>query len=108
MKLLSKNQKEYIMNEIKMRSDFPSGFAINDVIDVELESRVYQVCSANAHPVKLLFLLIPNDSHYGVHETTVSRLCKKYGYDLGHYIKWDLIDNKIKVLFYSKELEKAK
>lgn len=106
MTKFTNNEKEQII--ILLKDKIPSGFSLNDSVDLQLENDNYQVCTINKDKIKILYLLIPSDSFTNIHEERVGRLCKKYDFQFGHYVKCDRTEKIITNISVSSEIDRLK
>lgn len=87
----------------------PQGFSLNEIHDLELDDKYFQACSVNSGVINILYLIIPNDKVSNHHEVIVGRLCKKYKYTYGHFVKCSKnIGNQLWAIDFSKEITPLK
>jgi len=106
MTKFTNDEKERII--ILLKDKIPTGFSINDSVDLELENDIYQVCTINSDRLRILYLLIPDDSFTSIHEERVGRLCKKYDFPFGHCVKCIKDKKNITDIDVSSEIDKLK
>jgi hypothetical protein len=106
MTKFTNNEKEQII--ILLKDKIPLGFSLNDSVDLQLENDNHQVCTINKDKIKILYLLIPNDSSTNIHEERVGRLCKKYDFQFGHYVKCVRTEKIITDISVSSEIDRLK
>lgn len=100
------DEKEHIM--VLLKNKIPEGFSLSDSLDLKLDNDTYQICSINTDKIKILYLLIPSDSLTSIHEVRVGRLCKKYNFQVGHYVKCDREGKTITGISVSSEIDGLK
>ena len=106
MNKFTNNEKEQII--ILLQDKIPKGFSLNNSVDLQLDNDNYQVCTIKKDKISILYLLIPSDSLTNIHEERVGRLCKKYDFQFGHYVKCDKNEKNITDIFVSSEINRLK
>lgn len=106
MSAFNKNEKEQILALLKDK--IPTGYSLNGFAELQLDSDNYQVYTIYQEKIKILYLIILSDSLTTVHEAQVGRLCKKYDFQMGHYVKCDRDEKGISGIFVSSEIDKLK
>ncbi len=106
MTTFEKIEKEQILH--LLQDKIPAGFSLNDTVDLQLDNHNYQVCTITKDRIKILYLLIPIDFHTKTHEEHVGRLCKKFDFAFGHYVKCDRDEKGIAAITISPEIDRLK
>ena len=78
-------EKEQILH--LLQGKIPAGFSLNDNVDLQLDNHTYQAFTITNDKIKILYLLINTDPLTNIHEENIGRLCKKYDFAFGHYVK---------------------
>jgi hypothetical protein len=81
--ILTAAQKQIVIAAIKEK--YNVAISIADAIDLQMEGKLYQVCTASYDKVKVLFVLFEGNDH-SVKDMQIMHLCKMYNYNIGHSV----------------------
>lgn len=94
-------QKQIVIAAIKEK--YKVAINIADAIFLQMDGKLYQVCTASNDKVNVLFVLFEGNNH-SVKDVQIRRLCKIYNYNIGHSVNFQFENDEFLGIVLSGEI----